>query len=151
MLSQFFILSPRGDTIIIRDFLGNVSKVSSRGFACYLLKGTRITSSQSAPEVFFRKFKFWDGGEQDAPPVFIVDGTTYLHTRDGGLHLVATSRENVSPSLVLELLKRVGSIIRVCPASDDGSAHAMCTHCASNHVCITPTQWQRRHRTIAAC
>lgn len=45
--------------------------------------------------------------------MFIVDGTTYLHTRDGGLHLVATTRENVSPSLVLELLKRVGSIIRV--------------------------------------
>lgn len=73
----------------------------------------RPPPKQSAPEVFFRKFKFWDGGEQDAPPVFLVEGTTYLHTRDGGLHVVATTRENVSPSLVLELLKRIGSIIRV--------------------------------------
>lgn len=28
MISQFFILSPRGDTIIARDYLGNVPKVS---------------------------------------------------------------------------------------------------------------------------
>jgi len=27
MISQFFILSPRGDTIITRDYLGNVPKV----------------------------------------------------------------------------------------------------------------------------
>lgn len=27
MISQFFILSPRGDTIIMRDYLGNVPKV----------------------------------------------------------------------------------------------------------------------------
>ncbi len=29
MISQFFILSPRGDTVITRDYLGNVPKVSS--------------------------------------------------------------------------------------------------------------------------
>ncbi len=29
MISQFFILSPRGDTIIMRDYLGNVPKVGS--------------------------------------------------------------------------------------------------------------------------
>jgi len=27
MISQFFILSPRGDTVITRDYLGNVPKV----------------------------------------------------------------------------------------------------------------------------
>lgn len=81
---------------------------------CMQPHASLCAQQQSAPEVFFRKFKFWDGGDQDAPPVFLVEGTTYLHTRDGGLHLVATTRENVSPSLVLELLKRIGSIIRVC-------------------------------------
>jgi hypothetical protein len=29
MISQFFILSPRGDVIIRRDYLGNVPKVRS--------------------------------------------------------------------------------------------------------------------------
>ena len=30
MISQFFILSPRGDTIVARDYLGNVPKVNKR-------------------------------------------------------------------------------------------------------------------------
>lgn len=29
MISQFFILSPRGDTIILRNYLSNVPKVRS--------------------------------------------------------------------------------------------------------------------------
>ena len=33
--------------------------------------------------------------------------------QDGGVMLVATTRDNVSPSLVLELLRRVGGIIKV--------------------------------------
>jgi hypothetical protein len=32
--------------------------------------------------------------------------------QDGGVLLVAATRENVSPSLVLELLKRIGGIIK---------------------------------------
>jgi len=32
MISHFFILSPRGDTVITRDYLGNVPKVVT-GFA----------------------------------------------------------------------------------------------------------------------
>ncbi|KAK9833100.1 hypothetical protein WJX74_007199 [Apatococcus lobatus] len=92
MLSQFFILSPRGDTIILRDYLGNVPKGSS--------------------EVLFRKVKFWDGGGQDAPPVFHVDGVNYLYVKDGGVLLCATTRENVSPFVVLELLRRIGGIIK---------------------------------------
>ncbi|KAK9834962.1 hypothetical protein WJX81_000070 [Elliptochloris bilobata] len=92
MISQFFILSPRGDTIITRDYLGNVPKGST--------------------EVFFRKIKFWDRGGRDAPPVFHVDGVSYLHVKDGGVLLVATTRENVSPSLILELLRRIGGIIK---------------------------------------
>ena len=30
MISQFFILSPRGDTIVARDYLGNVPKVKKK-------------------------------------------------------------------------------------------------------------------------
>ena len=96
-MSQFFILSPRGDVIIRRDFLGNVPRVSA--------------------EIFFRHSKFWKGGpgglgEGEAPPVFNVDGVTYLHMREGGVSLVATTRDNISPSLVLEFLRRMCTIIK---------------------------------------
>ena len=37
--------------------------------------------------------------------------------QDGGVLLVAATRENVSPSLVLELLKRVGGIIKASPTA----------------------------------
>ncbi len=108
---------------------------------------------QASSEVFFRKVNFWDKGGRDAPPVFNVDGVSYLYVKvalflmftpvlfsgsicvpplhsfwmsrslipplammqDGGVFLVATTRENVSPSLVLELLKRIGGIIKVGP------------------------------------
>jgi len=91
MISQFFILSPRGDTIILRDYLGNIPKDST--------------------ETFFRKVRFWGTGT-DAPPVFQIEGVSYLHVKEAGLLLAAATRENVSPAVVLELLKRIGGIIK---------------------------------------
>jgi AP-4 complex subunit mu-1 len=49
--SQFYVLSPRGDSIIFRDFRHDVSK--------------------STQEIFFRNCKFWKNKTQDAPPVFV--------------------------------------------------------------------------------
>ncbi|KIY97872.1 AP-4 complex subunit mu [Monoraphidium neglectum] len=96
MISQFFVLSPRGDVIIRRDYLGNVPKAST--------------------EIFFRNAKFFKGGDGDgaveAPPVFIIDGVSYLHVKDGGVQLVAATRDNASPSFVLEFLKRISVIIK---------------------------------------
>ena len=91
-ISQFYILSPRGDVIIRKDYLGDVPRSSS--------------------EVFFRNAKFWKEGDGEAPPVFNVDGVTYLHIKEGGVQLVATTRGNLSPSFVLEFLRRICAIIK---------------------------------------
>eukprot|EP00897_Mesotaenium_endlicherianum_P000516 jgi/Mesen1/10465/ME000082S09973 len=92
MISQLFTLSFRGDNIIFRDYRGDIPKTSA--------------------EIFFRNFKFWKGEEgEEAPPVFNVDGVNYFYTKGSGLLFVATTRVNVSPSLVLELLNRIA---RVC-------------------------------------
>jgi len=114
MISQFFILSPRGDAIIYRDFLGNVP--------------------HSSRETYFRHSRFWRGGGApgglsglcpagaapppssraplEAPPVFMVGGVTYLRVREAGLDFVATTRDNPSPSCVLEFLRRFAAISR---------------------------------------
>eukprot|EP00271_Cylindrocystis_brebissonii_P005862 TRINITY_DN18200_c0_g1_i2.p1 TRINITY_DN18200_c0_g1~~TRINITY_DN18200_c0_g1_i2.p1 ORF type:complete len:465 (-),score=75.64 TRINITY_DN18200_c0_g1_i2:341-1735(-) len=93
MISQMFMLSPRGDSILFRDYRGDVPK--------------------SSAEIFFRKFKFWRGEEgEDAPPVFNVDGVNYVHVKGSGLLFVATTRHNVSPSLVLELLQRIARVAK---------------------------------------
>eukprot|EP00775_Hariotina_reticulata_P013061 gene13061-13188_t len=98
MISQFFILSPRGDVIIRRDYLGNVPNTST--------------------ETFFRTSRFYKAGEE-APPIFIVDGVSYLSVKDGGVQLVATTRDNLSPSFVLEFLKRISVIIKRQPWLQD--------------------------------
>ncbi|KAK7385386.1 hypothetical protein VNO78_31103 [Psophocarpus tetragonolobus] len=93
MISQFFVLSQRGDNIVFRDYRGEVQKGSA--------------------EIFFRKVKFWeDGGLQEAPPVFNVDGVNYFHVKVVGLLFVATTRVNTSPSFVLELLQRIARVIK---------------------------------------
>jgi len=95
MISQFLIISLRGDTIISRDFTGDVHKV------------------KTTSEVFYRKANKWGHeDEEERPPVFCVDGVQYLYIKVGGVYLVATSRKNVAPALVLELLSRVGNIIK---------------------------------------
>jgi hypothetical protein len=48
MISQFFIVSPRGDTLIFKDYRGDVPRTTS--------------------ETFWRKVKFSQG---EAPPVFV--------------------------------------------------------------------------------
>nr|XP_018674449.1 PREDICTED: AP-4 complex subunit mu-like isoform X1 [Musa acuminata subsp. malaccensis] len=97
MIAQFFVLSQRGDNIVFRDYRGEVSKGSA--------------------EIFFRKVKFWkEDEEEEAPPVFVgicnVDGVNYIHVKIAGLFFVTTTRVNVSPSLVLELLQRIARVTK---------------------------------------
>eukprot|EP00002_Diphylleia_rotans_P006507 TRINITY_DN15868_c0_g1_i1.p1 TRINITY_DN15868_c0_g1~~TRINITY_DN15868_c0_g1_i1.p1 ORF type:complete len:439 (-),score=91.64 TRINITY_DN15868_c0_g1_i1:137-1453(-) len=89
MISQFFVLTQRGDSIISRDFRGDIPR--------------------EAVEIFFRKVKLWKG---DAPPIFNLDGINYLFTKKNGLYFVCTTRLNVSPALILELLSRVTRVFK---------------------------------------
>ena len=88
-LSQFFILSPRGDTIIKREY--------------------RHDAPKNTPETFFRKIKFWEG---DPPPCFNVDGVNFLFIKQNGLCIVCTTLFNVSPSFILELLVRITNVVK---------------------------------------
>lgn len=89
MISQFYILSARGDTIICRDFRGD------------LIKGTN--------EIFFRKAKLCKG---DLPPAINLEGINFLHLKKGGLYLLATTIKNVCPTYVFDLLIHVAKMIK---------------------------------------
>lgn len=91
-LSQFYVLSPRGDSIIFKDLRGDLPKTTT--------------------EVFFRHAKFWQGKPQEAPPVFNVDGINYLWIKKSGLFFVFANKSNVSPSLVIELLTRLTKLFK---------------------------------------
>ena len=88
-ISQFYVLTTRGDTIIKQDYRPEI---------------------EGTPEIFFRRMKFWEGG--DCPPVFNVDGINYLFLRQRGLYFVCTTRHNVSPSFTLEFLARICRIFK---------------------------------------
>ena len=89
MISQIFFLSARGDTVINRDFRSD------------LIKNT--------PELFYRKVKLAKG---DCEPVFNIEGINFAYIRIASLYIVATTRFNVSPTFILELLNRIIVVIR---------------------------------------
>jgi AP-4 complex subunit mu-1 len=114
MISNFFVLSPRGDTIIAKQYRND--------------RGDAGAHERSHTEAFFRKIKFWDdmnlmpGGDVgtgekstieegstkkgDAPPVFMMpDGLSYLHVKRNGLIFGCASARNVSPVTVVEVSK----------------------------------------------
>lgn len=89
MISQFFILSGRGDTLIVRDFRSDLSK--------------------NVPEIFFREVKT---SEVEQKPIFCKDGINFFFIKRASLYLVATSRFNLSPATGMELLIRISKNIK---------------------------------------
>ncbi|RIA81009.1 Mu homology domain-containing protein [Glomus cerebriforme] len=96
MISQFFILSPqRGDILIFREL--------------------RHDTPRDAPDLLLDRLKTWqkdNGTEQDPPPIFNVDGVNFLFTNEQGLYFVCTTKFNVSPFMIYELLGRIATLIK---------------------------------------
>lgn len=121
MISSFFVLSPRGDTIIAKQYRSDHNNAAA-------------AHERSHTEALFRKIKFWDdevdtteGGTSsgkvkpdtiqttsdstttvtakgDAPPVFIMpDGNTYCHIKRNGLIFGAATARNASPNTMIEV------------------------------------------------
>lgn len=116
MISNFFVLSPRGDTILAKQ---------------YRAKADEGAHERSHTDAFFRKVKFWDEAslnsgcvedlsesedgdrKADAPPVFIMpDGLSYLHVKRNGLIFGCASARNVSPVTVIELLSKIAKVFK---------------------------------------
>jgi AP-4 complex subunit mu-1 len=83
-ISQFFILSPRGDTIIYRDYKSDISK--------------------DAHEIFF-----YNSGTS---PIFTIDNINYISIEKSNLYFVIATKDNCSPSLFIEILLRIIKIIK---------------------------------------
>ena len=111
-LSQFFILSPRGDSIIFRDL--------------------RRDAPKSTTEAFYRCVKFWGGKVAEAPPVFNLDHLNYIYVKKNGLYFVVVSRENVSPNFATELLIRLTKVTKdYCGVQHTDNSHTHAQLCCS--------------------
>jgi AP-4 complex subunit mu-1 len=88
MISQFFILSARGDNLIFRDFRSDLSK--------------------NSPSIFFREVKT---AEREKKPIFEKDGITFAYLKRQSLFIACTTRFNTSPAMLMDMLVRAGKII----------------------------------------
>lgn len=96
-ISQLFVLSPRGDKIVFKDY--------------------RQDLPRNTDEIFFRKYKFWDGKQHqapagDCPPFFVEKGINFSYVRRSGLLFVVCTMHNVSPSLTAEVLTRTIKVLK---------------------------------------
>lgn len=91
-ISNLFILSLRGDTIINRDFSKSIKK--------------------GINEVFFRKVNCTDEGEDTTPPVFNIEGVNFIYIKTNDLYFCLTTLDNPSPAYFLEILHRLMSVIK---------------------------------------
>ena len=97
VISLFFLLGPRGDAILFRDFRGDPRCPVRASIEDFL---SCVTSSLSPAA----------GSRED--PVFALHGTNFIHLKRGGMYFVCATRHNASPSLLLEFLNTVVRVFK---------------------------------------
>jgi len=123
MISQFFILSPRGDAIVTKDFRNDLPRRTHETF--YRLckfwvdesegEGRGVDANARNASSSGRARSAGTRGQSStsaAPAAFHADGVNYLHIKASGLYFVSTTTTNVSPSLVLELMHRLAQVMK---------------------------------------
>ena len=89
-ISQLFILSRRGDSIIYRDFRRDIKKSN---------------------DIFFHNVNFIS--EEEVPnPLFNIDGINFIYVKTEDLYIVISTLDNASPNYYLEVLDRVMKVIK---------------------------------------
>jgi AP-4 complex subunit mu-1 len=48
----------------------------------------------------------------DAEPIFNIEGINFAYLKKSSIYVVATTRFNISPAYILELLNRIMTIIK---------------------------------------
>jgi AP-4 complex subunit mu-1 len=89
-ISQLFILSRRGDSIIYRDFRRDIKKSN---------------------DIFFHNVNFVKE-EEIAPPLFNIDGINFIYVKTDDLYIVISTLDNASPNYYLEILDNIIKVIK---------------------------------------
>lgn len=96
-ISQLMILSQRGDRLAFKQYRSDVPR--------------------STDDMLFKKYGCWDGAMSqappgDCPPFFTERGVHFCVVRRRHLFFVCTTRENVSPNTLVEVLLRIVAVIQ---------------------------------------
>lgn len=142
MLSQFYVLSPRGDCLITKDYRNDAPKGAAEIFYRHVASWQFPSSASSADFsssvgasglrnktaacskgalasggmlMMMNRGGLGGSGASEASPLFCVNGVTFAFLRRSGLYFVLTTQQNPSPALLFELLHRLTKIIQVSP------------------------------------
>ncbi|KAL8271027.1 hypothetical protein Esti_005012 [Eimeria stiedai] len=111
---HIFILSPRGDCLISRDFRHDVPKGAAEIFLRRVRFGGGSLSSPATAAA--AAAADWEGGAaascSEAPPIFAAGGLSFVFLRRSGLFFVLVTQQNPAPSLLVELLLRLTKAIK---------------------------------------
>eukprot|EP00960_Hanusia_phi_P013135 383351-Hanusia_phi.AAC.1 len=94
MISEFLVISPRGDTLITKSYMGTVNRSTADLFLQYVQKEK-------------------SEGRRAAPPVFLIDGVTYCHLQLNQMFFLLTTTKNVQSAILIELLQRLSRVFKV--------------------------------------
>jgi len=90
MFSRFFVLGPRGDTLIVKEYQGHISPKTA------------------TPQDFWSRVQ----ENSELSPVIDINGVHCISQLQDGLFFVLTSVDNISPSLGFEMLGRIVKVLK---------------------------------------
>ncbi|CAG8531377.1 533_t:CDS:2 [Acaulospora colombiana] len=87
---------------------------TANGF-CLLYLDDRRDTPRDTPDLLLDKLVTWhreNGSERDPPPVLNIDDVQFLFINAQDLYFVCTTKFNVSPFTIFELLGRIATLIK---------------------------------------
>jgi len=88
------VVSGRGDTIVRKNCRLEANDLKDSG------------------TIFFNQAKNYKGTGLEAPPIFNIDGISYIYNQNNGLYFLAVTQYNISPALVMELLHSLQRVFK---------------------------------------
>eukprot|EP00286_Rhodomonas_abbreviata_P027080 CAMPEP_0181301630 /NCGR_PEP_ID=MMETSP1101-20121128/7527_1 /TAXON_ID=46948 /ORGANISM="Rhodomonas abbreviata, Strain Caron Lab Isolate" /LENGTH=477 /DNA_ID=CAMNT_0023406949 /DNA_START=232 /DNA_END=1662 /DNA_ORIENTATION=- len=92
-IQEFLVISPRGDTLIIKNYLG-----------------TAI--NRATADIFLRHLKKEKLEKKSCPPMFVLDGVTYCHLQQNSMYFLFTATKNVQAAALVECLHRIARLFK---------------------------------------
>lgn len=97
MIQEFLVISPRGDTLIAKNYVGTVNRSTADTFL-RMAKGKGVQWGSSPP------------------PVFQFEGVTYCYVQTNQMYFVVTTLKNCQAATLIELLQRLSRVFKVSPS-----------------------------------
>ncbi len=92
-IQEFLVISPRGDTLITKNYLGT-------------------TVNRTTADIFLRYLTKEKSEKRTVPPIFHLDGLTYCHLTLNQMYFVFTATRNVQAAMLVEVLHRISRLFK---------------------------------------